>query len=198
MAATCDFPSLVFRAGGTSVFASASSISLILSQLIGRSQLQLFCFHVYLSCAHPVAALPPYQAIHTRITSAPIYHSPDSFTYQTTTTMKFLSTLLLAPLVASLSIHSSSSDDASALDAAFPVPGDQPLNFCKDPKDYILEIHHVDLIPNPPVPGQKLTIKANGTTHEEVEDGATVFLQVRYGLITLIKQEADMCEQLPK
>lgn len=117
--------------------------------------------------------------------------------------MKFqlLSTLALIPLATSLTVgsFSSSSDSSlSALDANFPVPGDQPLNFCADPKDYILEVHHVDLIPNPPVPGEKLTIKANGTFSQEIEDGATVFLQVRYGLITLIKQNADMCEQLPK
>ena len=113
--------------------------------------------------------------------------------------MKLLTPLLLTPLVASaLSIHTPSSSDASTLDANFPVPGSQPLNFCKDPKDYLVEIHNVDLIPNPPVPGEKLTIKANGTASEEIEEGATVFLQVRYGLITLIKQEADMCEQLPK
>jgi len=113
--------------------------------------------------------------------------------------MKLLSTLLVTPLVAAaLSIFNPSGSDVSALDDNFPVPGSQPLNFCKDPKDYILEVHNVELIPNPPVPGEKLTIKANGTFHEEIEEGATVFLQVRYGLITLIKQEADMCEQLPK
>lgn len=113
--------------------------------------------------------------------------------------MKLLFTLLLTPLIAlAISINVPSSSDASTLDADFPVPGSQPLNFCKDPKDYILEVHNVDLVPNPPVPGEKLTIKANGTFSEEIEEGATVFLQVRYGLITLIKQNADMCEQLPK
>ncbi|KAK5939869.1 Phosphatidylglycerol/phosphatidylinositol transfer protein [Knufia obscura] len=113
--------------------------------------------------------------------------------------MKLLSTLLLSPLVASaISFDYPISSDATTLDANFPVPGSQPLNYCKDPKDYILEVHNVDLTPNPPVPGEKLTIKANGTFSEEIEEGATVFLQVRYGLITLIKQEADMCEQLPK
>lgn len=112
--------------------------------------------------------------------------------------MKLLATLLLPILATSLSLGTYSSSDQTALDADFPVPGDQPLNFCKDPKDYILEVHHVDLIPNPPVPGQLLKIKANGTFSQEIEEGATVFLQVRYGLITLIKQEADMCEQLPK
>jgi hypothetical protein len=46
--------------------------------------------------------------------------------------------------------------------------------------------------------GQKLTITANGTFSKDIEPGATVFLQVKYGLITLIKQEADLCDNLPK
>jgi len=83
-------------------------------------------------------------------------------------------------------------------DEKFTVPGKNPLNFCADPKDYILTIDHVDLSPNPPVPGQKLTISGNGTFSKDIEPGATVFLQVKYGLITLIKQEADLCDNLPK
>lgn len=31
---------------------------------------------------------------------------------------------------------------------------------------------------------------------EKVEEGAIVLLEVKYGLITLIKQEADLCEQI--
>jgi hypothetical protein len=46
--------------------------------------------------------------------------------------------------------------------------------------------------------GEKLTISANGTLSQQIEPGATVFLQVKYGLITLIKQEADLCDNLPK
>ena len=34
----------------------------------------------------------------------------------------------------------------------FKVPGDNPLYFCADPKDYIAKITKVDLSPNPPVP----------------------------------------------
>lgn len=30
------------------------------------------------------------------------------------------------------------------------VPGKNPLTYCDDPKDYILDIDHVDLDPNPP------------------------------------------------
>lgn len=46
--------------------------------------------------------------------------------------------------------------------------------------------------------GQKLEIKANGTLSEDVEAGTKVALLVKYGLITLIKQEADLCDNLPK
>lgn len=46
--------------------------------------------------------------------------------------------------------------------------------------------------------GQKLTVTANGTFSKNIDPGATVFLQVKYGLITLIKQEADLCDNLPK
>lgn len=43
-----------------------------------------------------------------------------------------------------------------------------------------------------------MTIIANGTFSKDIEPGATVFLQVKYGLITLIKQEADLCDNLPQ
>ena len=44
--------------------------------------------------------------------------------------------------------------------------------------------------------GKTLTIKATGTFARDIEPGAKVFLQVKYGLITLIKQEADLCDQI--
>lgn len=37
-----------------------------------------------------------------------------------------------------------------ALEEAFPVPGDNPLQFCVKPDNQILEIDTVDLSPNPP------------------------------------------------
>lgn len=44
--------------------------------------------------------------------------------------------------------------------------------------------------------GTKLSIAAEGTLHEDVEAGAKVHLQVKFGLITLINQEADLCDQV--
>lgn len=44
--------------------------------------------------------------------------------------------------------------------------------------------------------GKTLTIIASGTLKEDVAAGAKVHLQVKYGLITLINQEADLCDQV--
>ncbi|PYH95999.1 putative ML domain protein [Aspergillus ellipticus CBS 707.79] len=78
----------------------------------------------------------------------------------------------------------------------FPVKGDNPLEYCNDPAGYTLEIDHVDLSPNPPLPGKTLTITAKGTLSEPVEKGAYVLLEVKYGLITLVRQRADLCDQI--
>jgi len=103
--------------------------------------------------------------------------------------------LLTATAVSSRSLFGGS-QDALVDEPKHTVPGKNPLDFCADPKDYILSIDYVDLSPNPPLPGQKLTITANGTFSKDIDPGATVFLQVKYGLITLIKQEADLCDNL--
>ncbi|GAB7352038.1 hypothetical protein MBLNU459_g2550t1 [Dothideomycetes sp. NU459] len=114
--------------------------------------------------------------------------------------MKFLSVAALALLSATVSARStwlgSSANDQNALEEAFPVPGDNPLAFCAKPDDNILEIEKVDLSPNPPSAGDTLTIKASGIFHEDVEEGAKVHLQVKYGLIRIINQEADLCDNV--
>ncbi|KAJ5993988.1 Phosphatidylglycerol/phosphatidylinositol transfer protein [Penicillium sp. IBT 35674x] len=74
------------------------------------------------------------------------------------------------------------------------VPGENPLVYCGNPNSYTLEIDSVTLSPNPPQ--STLTITASGTVGEEVVKGAYVNLVVKYGLITLISQTADLCDQL--
>ncbi|KAJ5731948.1 hypothetical protein N7493_003429 [Penicillium malachiteum] len=118
--------------------------------------------------------------------------------------MKFLSaaTLLAAtPLLCSAASLPSIFDSSQALLGgntadAVPVEGDNPLVYCNDPSDYLLTIDHVDLVPNPPLPGQKLKITAKGTFGEKIDKGAYVNLEVKYGFITLIRQTADLCDQL--
>ena len=46
--------------------------------------------------------------------------------------------------------------------------------------------------------GQDLLITATGTLGEEVDEGSYVLLNVKYGLITLIKANESLCEQLEK
>lgn len=44
--------------------------------------------------------------------------------------------------------------------------------------------------------GKTLTIKAAGNFTAEVVEGAYINLSVKYGLITLLRQQADLCEQM--
>ncbi|OGE53781.1 hypothetical protein PENARI_c007G08400 [Penicillium arizonense] len=115
--------------------------------------------------------------------------------------MKFLSAGLLAltaPLAsaAAFSLFDPSQVSLKTDDPKFPVEGDNPLSYCADPASYRLEIESVDLTPNPPLAGEKLIISATGTLLDRVEKGATVNLEVKWGLITLIKQTVDLCDEL--
>jgi hypothetical protein len=77
------------------------------------------------------------------------------------------------------------------------VPGQSPLKFCEaDRANDIITIHEVVLIPNPPQAGANLTIQATGTVKEDIEDGAYVKLQVKYGYIKLIDTTVDLCEEI--
>lgn len=44
--------------------------------------------------------------------------------------------------------------------------------------------------------GKQLTIEAKGNFTKEVEKGAYINLSVKYGLIGIINQRADLCDQL--
>lgn len=44
--------------------------------------------------------------------------------------------------------------------------------------------------------GKTLSIKATGNFTEKIEEGAYLLLVVKYGLIRLINQKADLCEQM--
>jgi len=113
--------------------------------------------------------------------------------------MKFsvgLVTLLLSSLVASEGFSFSFGGQKALGDGA-PVPGDNPLSYCQaEHGDDLLVLEHVNLTPNPPAAGKTLTIEAVGTLLEDVEEGAYVILQVKYGLIRLVNTQADLCQQV--
>ena len=57
--------------------------------------------------------------------------------------------LFAATAYASFGINFGGKDQVH-LTEEYKVPGDNPLFFCSDPKDNILEVKKVDLDPNPP------------------------------------------------
>jgi len=113
--------------------------------------------------------------------------------------MKFsisLISLLLSTLVASEGL-SLFGGGQKVLDEATKVPGDNPLSYCQaEHANDLLVLDHVNLTPNPPSAGATLTIEAVGTLLEDVEEGAYVILQVKYGLIRLVNTQASLCEQV--
>ncbi|CCX31150.1 ML domain-containing protein [Pyronema domesticum] len=74
------------------------------------------------------------------------------------------------------------------------VPGENPMHFCADPSGDLAVIESVNLLPNPPVPGATLKIDATGLLKETIAEGAMVDITVKYGLITLIRETLDLCE----
>lgn len=69
---------------------------------------------------------------------------------------------------------------------------------CGQPGDAItIESFEVD--PNPPKPGHKVTIRASGTAHELIEEGAYADVTVKLGsYIKLLQKRFDICEELSK
>ncbi|AET40038.1 sterol transporter Ecym_5275 [Eremothecium cymbalariae DBVPG len=77
-----------------------------------------------------------------------------------------------------------------------PIPGDSPLEKCDLAEEQSLEIHYIDLTPNPPERGANLTIDAEGVLYSTVDEGSYVMVEVRLGYIKLLTQTFDLCEQL--
>lgn len=60
--------------------------------------------------------------------------------------------ILVSTVSASFGVGFGISGSQTVLDEEHKVPGENPLYFCEDPKDYLVEIYNVDLDPNPPKP----------------------------------------------
>ncbi|TAQ84411.1 hypothetical protein B7494_g7273 [Chlorociboria aeruginascens] len=82
-------------------------------------------------------------------------------------------------------------------DKGGPVPGENPLTYCKSDHDNdLFVIDHVNLNPNPPSAGASLSIDVVGELLEDIEKEAYVILQVKYGLIRLVNMQTDLCDQV--
>jgi len=102
-------------------------------------------------------------------------------------------------LLALLGIVNASWPSQSILgdDDSLKVPGENPLEYCATTKDYILSIDYLHLDPNPPVPGENLTVQAGGILAKTIDknSGATVHVTVKYGFITLINKNYNLCDE---
>ncbi|KAK7680113.1 Phosphatidylglycerol/phosphatidylinositol transfer protein [Cerrena zonata] len=79
-----------------------------------------------------------------------------------------------------------------------PVPGGSPIVQCDATAPQLLDLQKVEIIPNPPQKGANFSFTAEGILAEDVEDGAYVEVDVRYGYIRLIHQTFDLCEEITK
>ncbi|OBA24390.1 hypothetical protein METBIDRAFT_38216 [Metschnikowia bicuspidata var. bicuspidata NRRL YB-4993] len=77
-----------------------------------------------------------------------------------------------------------------------PVPGNAPIINCESSSPQILDLQNVVIDPNPPIKGENLTFSAVGFLTEDIEEGAYVDVDVRYGFIKLIHQTFDLCEEV--
>ncbi|KIM85297.1 hypothetical protein PILCRDRAFT_817296 [Piloderma croceum F 1598] len=62
----------------------------------------------------------------------------------------------------------------------------------------IVEIKSINISPDPPKPGQNLTVNVVAYAHEVVEEGAYVDVTVKLGLIKLLHKQFDVCEEARK
>ncbi|KAL7004969.1 Phosphatidylglycerol/phosphatidylinositol transfer protein [Cystobasidiomycetes sp. EMM_F5] len=66
---------------------------------------------------------------------------------------------------------------------------------CGDVSDAI-EIKSLRVVPDPPQPGKKMTIYADGTAKQRIDEGAYADVVVKLGLIKIIQKRFDVCEEL--
>ncbi|EPQ28113.1 uncharacterized protein PFL1_04440 [Pseudozyma flocculosa PF-1] len=59
----------------------------------------------------------------------------------------------------------------------------------------IVDVQSIEVSPDPPKPGQNLTVRAKGTISEEVSDGTFADVVVKLGLIKLLTRRFDVCQE---
>ncbi|KAH9022959.1 ML domain-containing protein [Lactarius pseudohatsudake] len=65
---------------------------------------------------------------------------------------------------------------------------------CGSPTDSI-QIDSITVSPDPPQPGQDLTVRVIASAQEQVEDGAYADVSVKLGLIKILQKQFDLCEE---
>ncbi|KAJ3490537.1 hypothetical protein NLI96_g1370 [Meripilus lineatus] len=96
----------------------------------------------------------------------------------------------------------------ATLCAAISVPIQEPLRddgLAPDKKkwgwedcgddDFPMHVTSLEISPDPPKPGEELTVTAVGETTERVDEGAYAEVAVKVGRIKILQKEIDLCEE---
>ncbi|VDB86513.1 unnamed protein product [Peniophora sp. CBMAI 1063] len=65
---------------------------------------------------------------------------------------------------------------------------------CGSPSDAV-QIESIVVSPDPPKPGEDMTVTVKGTAVETIKEGAYADVTVKLGLIKLLQKEFDICEE---
>ncbi|KAI0304894.1 ML domain-containing protein [Russula brevipes] len=65
---------------------------------------------------------------------------------------------------------------------------------CGSPTD-VIQIKSITVFPDPPKPGQNLTVTVTASAEARVEEGAYADVTVKLGLIKLLHKQFDLCEE---
>ncbi|KAJ7078317.1 ML domain-containing protein [Mycena belliarum] len=64
--------------------------------------------------------------------------------------------------------------------------------------DTVFRLTSLTLSPDPPIPGQNLTLAVEGDVREAIEDGAYADITIKFGLIRLLQKTFDICDEARK
>ncbi|EJC98807.1 uncharacterized protein FOMMEDRAFT_143165 [Fomitiporia mediterranea MF3/22] len=110
--------------------------------------------------------------------------------------MKFLSLLLatLAPLCAMGASVVLQENGVQLQDEPVKIQEGWDWQDCGDSTDPI-QIKSIEVSPDPPKPGQDMTVKVTAYAQERIEEGAYADVLVKIGVIKLLEKRFDLCEE---
>ncbi|KAF7358737.1 hypothetical protein MSAN_01212700 [Mycena sanguinolenta] len=65
---------------------------------------------------------------------------------------------------------------------------------CGTPED-VLQLQSLEITPDPPQPGQNLTVQVKATAVQRIENGAFADVTVKLGLIKILTKRFDLCKE---
>ncbi|KAF8640872.1 hypothetical protein AX17_000520 [Amanita inopinata Kibby_2008] len=110
--------------------------------------------------------------------------------------MTRLTLLSLIPLLLVFHAYASPAIQQVSLEANGPVRTTASWGYqdCGLPTDPI-QLDSIEVFPDPPKPGQDLTVKVKGVVKDVIQEGAYADVTVKLGLVKLLQKRFDVCEE---